>query len=264
MKDALNSQDAWIEAIQRVIVPLVARHPAGVGLRLIGGSRFYLLDRSSRFSRDLDYDTSEELAVKQAAVLRVLQTKLVPDLAERFGVETLVAPLEGKDASPSVHELQVAFRPEGWERPVVVSVQILSIVSLDGQENRLFEGTMVPTVSDADLVESKVIAIFNRIHLAHRDLVDLFLFQHGLRPDSAGRMQAKLARLGIGADLVARQLADFREHPDFHAKGIGQIVREEVEPIQARRLEESGGGRAILEAVRAILEHRLRLGGGAP
>ena len=99
----------------------------------------------------------------------------------------------------------------------------------------------------------KVIAVLNRPFLQHRDLVDIFLYSDKLRPDSPARLKRKLAKLHRSARSVAARLRDLKEHPEYHATAIQQVIDQQVETTVARQMKAGGGGRAVLDSALALL-----------
>ena len=107
---------------------------------------------------------------------------------------------------------------------------------------------MHATPSDADVIESKIIAVLNRIFLRHRDLVDVFLYGDKLRPDSPARLKRKLAKLQLRRAAAAARLKDLQEHREYHAKAVQKVINEHMEAAVARQMNAGGGGRTILDS----------------
>jgi uncharacterized protein YbjT (DUF2867 family) len=87
------------DRLMRIIARVVATSPAGVGLHLIGGFRYRLLDGSQRFSVDIDYHWAGDLDAKQQELLalcrRVIlrQVALHPDSPARLKSKVALLPL---------------------------------------------------------------------------------------------------------------------------------------------------------------------------
>jgi cytochrome c553 len=73
------------EQIQRMVAAFVATQPAGVGLRLVGGFRYRLLDRGVRRSVDIDYHWHGDLVAKQGELIAAFRRRLLPDVRRRRG-----------------------------------------------------------------------------------------------------------------------------------------------------------------------------------
>ena len=86
------------ERIQRQVAHLVATGPAGVGLCLVGGFRYRLLDRGVRRSVDVDYHWEGDLAAKQGELIDLFDRRLLPDIRRQLGVEGSVGPARGAAA----------------------------------------------------------------------------------------------------------------------------------------------------------------------
>lgn len=244
------------DSMQWMVVRLICQNPAGVNLLLIGGFRYQLLDESCRRSRDLDYHWAGDLAAKQRELVELLRRKLLPELKARFGYDGRVDPDDGPgDPSPAVRVVKLtAYQPGTPDRPIEIDVDLTRIVCLDPPITRTVEGMVVPSASDADMVESKVVALLERRYVAYRDMLDLFLFQQKLRPDFRERVRAKLTTLAAAEADVRKRMTDFREARDYHVKGIDRILNDEVNPSAAGNLRVSGGAPMIYDQVMGILE----------
>lgn len=122
---------------------------------------------------------------------------------------------------------------------------------------RTTEGTVYPTISDADIIESKVLAIFNRTHILHRDLVDIFLYRDQLRPDSGVRLAAKLKSLSVAPSTIKARIDDLRKNKAYHARAIQEVVDTQLDTAAANQLRDAGGGKMIGEEVLKALDSLL-------
>ena len=244
------------DRLQRVVARLVAISPAGVNLLLIGGFRYRLLDNSQRFSVDIDYHWGGDLEAKQRELLALCRRVILGQVRRELGYEGSVSVRTGPDAdSPNARFVDLRF----WKSDVHVEIplEVTRILCLDPSIIRTASGTVHPTPSDADLIESKVIAVLNRIFLQHRDLVDIFLYGDKLRPDSPARLKQKLAKMELRPETVAQRLKDLQGNREYHAAAIQKVIDEQVESTVAQQMNSGGGGRAVLDsALNLILKVR--------
>jgi hypothetical protein len=256
-----EQQTKVIEVIQRVVARLLATSPAGHGLCLIGGFRYRFLDQSVRQSRDLDYHWAGDLAAKQAELVSLFTRRLLPDVKRRLGYEGDVRAATGPASdSPAVCVVELAFWSSGAPGRIEIPLDITRIVCRDPVTVRTADGVVYPTPSDADLIEAKVIALFNRRYIQHRDFVDLFLFSSHLRPDSADRLRDKFAALAIDRETIQRQRREFESHPDYHIRSIGAVIAEQLDESAAANIEAAGGAKLVFETVWQLLVTKLKLG----
>jgi hypothetical protein len=124
---------------------------------------------------------------------------------------------------------------------------------VDQIEVRTVGGTIYATASEADMIESKVIAILGRITLRHRDILDVFLFQDRFRSDSAQRLKSKLQALRMNDNDLEKKLCDLRKNSDYHAKAIQEVIDTQLDAEAVAQLNDTGGGRMVLNAVMNIL-----------
>ncbi|MFW6171627.1 MAG: hypothetical protein ACODAD_14150, partial [Planctomycetota bacterium] len=98
----MNESIALMQRIQRLAARILATHPAGRGLCLIGGFRYRLLNESARASNDLDYHWDGDLRRKQAEIVEVFRSTLLPEVKRQLGCEGDVRPAVGPDAESPV------------------------------------------------------------------------------------------------------------------------------------------------------------------
>jgi hypothetical protein len=235
------------DRLQKVIARLVATSPAGVNLLLIGGFRYRLLDNIQRFSVDIDYHWGGDLEAKQRELLGLCRRVILGQVRRELGYEGSASARTGPDAdSPNAEFVDLRF----WKGEVQIEIplEVTQIVCLDPPTIRTAGGTVHPTPSDADLIESKVIAVLNRIFLQHRDLVDIFLYGDKLRPDSPTRLQEKLATMQLSPESIAWRLKDLQQNRDYHAGAVQKVIDQQMESTVAQQMNAGGGGRAVLDA----------------
>lgn len=266
MEPLPKSHDEWVRKTQHLMVRSLARSSSvGAGLLLVGGSHYSVLKESSRISRELDYRTEGDLTAQRARVLCAIRERVIPDLKRRYGVDAIAGESDDKEPSPFVRSLQVAFNAPGLPKPVVVGVDCVDINLIplaDEATYVVLDGTIIPTISDADMVESKILSIFNRVFLEYRDIVDVFLFQADLRKDSAERLLIKFSKLGLDGDAIARRMKSMYENFEVHASGVDGVLESDFEEKQLQYLRAQGGGTGILRKVLELLSGRLQLPGG--
>jgi hypothetical protein len=125
-------------------------------------------------------------------------------------------------------------------------------------------GTVYLTVSDADMVESKTLALLDRVFVQARDFVDIFFFQDAFLVDSGVRIRRKLARLWGKSARQEDCLADLRKSLGTHARSTDRLIDEQVDPVPADHLRQVGGGRRVCEVVIETLEKILARGAEDP
>lgn len=251
----MNQNKQVIETIQKMIARIVATSPVGYKLCLIGGFRYRLLDQSARMSTDIDYHWEDDLIGKQNELAAVFQRKLIPEIKRQLGYDGTVLEATGPEAdSPAVRIINLAFwKPGVTYSRIEIPVEITRILCHDKMIVRTAAGVVYPTASDADMIESKIIGVFNRRIIQHRDLLDIFLFTSQLIPDSPARIIKKLAQLGIEKKDVQSRLNDLEKSFSYHIKAIDQVIDSQFEPESAANLKAAGGGEMILKEVARIL-----------
>jgi hypothetical protein len=247
--------------IQRLIVRLLATNPAGNNLCMIGGFRYQFLNESARRSQDVDYHWEGDLDRKQKELISLFRRKLLPEVMKSYGYDGTVFPATGPDAdSPFVKIVETTFyQPHVAGSRIEIPVEITRIACLDGPIVRTVDGVVYLSVSDADMIESKVVSLFNRLWIEGRDFVDIFLFQNQFAPDAARRIQTKFAKIGISAAHVANCLRKIIENREGHIRDIKAIIDDQVEPHVAANIAAGGGAARVFDSVIEILRTRLSL-----
>ena len=254
----MNNQLREADRLQRLVANLIARSPAGVNLLLIGGFRYRLLDNSQRFSVDIDYHWGGDLETKQRELLSLCRRSILGQIRRELGYAGSASARTGPDAdSPNARFIDLRF----WKRDVHVEIplELTQIVCLDPPTIRTAGGTVHATPSDTDLIESKVIAVLNRVFLQHRDLLDVFLFADKLQADSSARIKQKLVQIELPTEAVMRRLKDLRDNPSYHAAAIQKVIDEQMEPTMAQQMNTGGGGKTVLDSVLTVLRRVCRL-----
>jgi hypothetical protein len=153
--------------------------------------------------------------------------------------------------SPNTKFIDLRF----WKADVHVEIplELTQIVCLDPPTIRTAGGTVHATPSDADLIESKIIAVLNRLFLQHRDLVDVFLYGDKLQADSPARIKQKLVKIQLPAETVMRRLKDLQDNQQYHATAIQKVIDEQMETTVAHQMNAGGGGKTVFDSVLSVL-----------
>ncbi len=216
-----------VDRIQTLVATIVATHPAGHQLFLIGGFRYRLLNASARASADIDYHWEGDLQRKQAEIVDLLRSRLLPEVKRQFGYDGDVRPAAGPGAdSPAVRIVEMAFyRVVERGSRVEIPIEITRVARLDPPMVRTIAGTVFLTVSDADMIESKILAFLNARFCRVRDVLDVFLFQDALRPDAPVRLSQKLKKLALPLADAIETLDRFGTNRTVHVREIERLAR---------------------------------------
>jgi hypothetical protein len=258
MKESVSPR----EKIQLSIARLIATSPAGQGLSLVGGFRYRLLDRSARSSKDVAYHWGGDLAAKAESLATLFRGKLLPEIRSRLGLEGSVRRASvGADDLEAACTVDLAFyRTDIAGSRLEIPVDVIRIPCEDPPCVRTVGGMVYLTVSDADMVESKTLALLDRVFVQARDFVDIFFFQDAFLVDSGVRIRRKLARLWGKAATPEDGLEELRKNTGTHARSMDRLIDEQVDPVSADHLRQVGGGRRVCEAVIETLEKILARG----
>jgi hypothetical protein len=250
-----SSSVTAVERIQTIAARMVGTHPVGHGLCLIGGFRYRLLNGSARASRDIDYHWEGDLERKQAELVDVFRRKLLPEVQRQLRYDGDVRPAAGPQAeSPAVRIVELAFyRVAEPGSRLEIPVEITTVTRFDPPVVRTKAGTVFLTLSEADMIESKILAFLERHFVQVRDVLDIFFFQDGLPPDAPVRLSQKLReRASTPADAIAR-LDRLRDSRPVYVRGMERLLEEQVDPTVAANLRLAGGAAMIWDSVLRLL-----------
>ena len=244
-----------LEEIQQVIAKSVATHPAGRKLALIGGFRYRFLDGSVRTSADIDYHWAGDLEGKRDELADLFRRVVLPDIARRYGyagrVDTGINPAID---SSFVKVVTLSFwKDDIPDSRLEIPIEVTRIACIDPVTVRTAGGTVYATASEGDMIESKVISLFNRTSLQHRDILDLFLFRNHFRDDADKRLETKFRTLGFVPTDITRHLQDLIKNSDYHAKAVQAVIDMQLEADSAIQLNDAGGGTMVFAEVIKIL-----------
>lgn len=244
-----------VERIQALAATILATHPAGHRLCLIGGFRYRLLNASARQSSDIDYHWEGDLPRKQMEIIDVLRSKLPPEVKRQLGYDGEIWPGAGPGAeSPAVRIVDMAFyRATEPGSRIEIPIEITAVPRLDPPTVRTIAGTVFLTLSDADMIESKILACLNRPFSQVRDFLDVFLFQHAVPPDAPARLSQKLRDLAVSLAEAVERLDKLAKNRTVHVRGIERLLDEQVNPAVTANLRAAGGAPLIWDSVMCLL-----------
>ena len=251
------------ERIQTLAATILATHPAGHQLFLIGGFRYRLLNASARASTDIDYHWEGDLQQKQAEIADVLRSKLLPEVKRQIGYDGDVRAGVGPVAeSPAVQIVDTAFyRTTEPGSRIEIPIEITRVVRLDAPLVRTVAGKVFLTLSDADMIESKILAFLESRFCRVRDVLDIFLFQDALRPDAPARLSQKLRVLRRPLADAIRALDRFEANRPVHVRELERLLDEQVVPAVTANLRAAGGGPMVWESATGLLRDILTKAG---
>ncbi len=251
----MNVSIELIERIQILAVKTLATHPVGHGLCLVGGFRYRLLNESARASNDIDYHWDGDLQKKQMDIVEVFRGKLLPEVRRQLDFDGDVRPATGPDAeSPVVRTVKLAFyRAAEHGSRIEIPVDIIDVARLDKPMVRTVEGTVFLTVSDADMIECKILACLVRSIFQVRDVLDIFFFHDALQSDAPRRLSQKLSKIELSPAEAIGKLNKLANNRAVHVRGIERVLEEQVEAAVTGNLRAAGGAEMIWDTVMHLL-----------
>jgi hypothetical protein len=243
----MNEQISTIERLQRLIAQTIARE-SGEKLLLIGGFRYRLLDKSIRQSIDIDYHCSGYSEKLKESLLSLFQRRLFPEVKRELRMECSVY-----DKSELFITLELSFYNQ--RARIEIPVDIVTIPCLDAPETRTVGGTIYLTASDADMVESKIIALMSRSFFQTRDMVDLYLFKSFLLPESMDRVQRKMSTIGLSKDHLHAVINDLQKNRAFHIRNLDKVIDERIDTNMRPHIRMNNGVDSILDFAVEILHN---------
>jgi hypothetical protein len=235
----MNDQLATIERLQQLIAQLIARE-SREKILLIGGFRYRLLDKSIRQSVDIDYHTSGNFERIKESLLSLFQRRLFPEVRRELRMDCSV-----HDRSELVITLELSFYNK--KERVEIPVDVLTIPCSDAPETRTIGGTIYLTASDADMVESKIIALMSRSCFQTRDMVDLYLFKDYLIPESRDRVRRKMQTLDLSKERLNKLIRDLEKNRAFHFRNLDKVIDDRIDKNMVSLIRMNNGVDSILD-----------------
>ena len=254
-----NETPTIVERIQTLAATILATHPVGHQLCLIGGFRYRLLNASARASADIDYHWEGDLRRKQVEIVDVLRSRLLPEVKRRVDYDGDIRPGTGPEAeSPAVRIVEMAFyRVAEPGSRIEIPIEITRVARLDPPMVRTIAGTVFLTVSDADMIESKILVFLNGPFCRVRDVLDIFLFQDALRTDAPARLSYKLRELALPLADAIKRLNRLETNRAVHVREIERLLGEQVAPAVTANLRAAGGAAMVWDSVMRLLRDTL-------
>jgi hypothetical protein len=250
-----NDTATVVERIQLAAARIIATHPAGHQLCLIGGYRYRLLNASARVSIDIDYHWEGDLQRKQMEIVDLLRSKLLPEVKREIGYDGDIRSAAGPEAeSPAVRIVEMAFyRIQDPGSRIDIPIEITSVARHDAPIVQTIAGTVFLTVSDGDMIESKILACLNRPFFQARDILDIFLFQDTLPSGAPERLSKKLKQLALPLAAAIEKVDRLEENRTVHVQAIDRLLAEQVNPAVAANLRAAGGAAMVWDSVMRLL-----------
>ncbi len=248
-----------LDEIQRIIMETVSTQIVGTHVALFGGFRYRLLNRHFRRSQDLDLAADGDLDKVRDGVIEVLDGKVIP-LLKRKGIvvdgHARISDRPGLLLGDLLRVIDFA----AWDdtQRYAVPIDISGIPHLDEVEVRVHGGVMIPTLSDADMIEGKIVALLCRRDAEGRDYLDVFAFRHHLHPEARRRLSRRLADAGHpDAKAIGALLDRHRRLRLFHLRLIADVIDGFVDEPAATMLRERVGPARIFDEVIGLVEDLL-------
>lgn len=234
----------------------MASHAVGRNLLLIGGFRYRLLEKSPRTSVDIAYHWNGDLDAKMQEIVTFGERTVLPKVRQNLRFDGAFRAVSGPDnESPNARVVNMVFwKPDLKNSQIVIPLEITHIVCSDPVMIKTLDGVIYPTVSNADSIESKIIAVFNRVFLQHRDLLDIFLYSNQIIEEAPKRIAHKLHVLSVGTERIAKRLADLRLHREYHGRAVQDVINSQLEAAVAEQINNSGGGLFVLDTALQVIE----------
>jgi hypothetical protein len=140
---------------------------------------------------------------------------------------------------------------------IEIPLEITHVPRFDAPVVRTVAGVVFLTISDADMIESKILAVLNRVFSQARDILDVFLFQDSLPSDARERLSQKFAELNLSSGDVLERLGRLRNSQAVQVREIERVLETQVDPPVAANLRLAGGAQMIWDQVLCRLMDRL-------
>jgi hypothetical protein len=188
-------------------------------------------------------------------IIDLLRSKLLPQVERELGYDGDIQPgAEPEVESPAVRIVQMAFyRAQKPGSRIQIPLEITRVARHDKPIVKTIAGTVFLTVSDEDMIESKILACLNRPFFQVRDILDIFLFQDTLSHNTPVRLSKKLQELALPLEAAVEKLDRLEKSRTVHVRGIDRLLAEQVNPTVTANLLAAGGAAIVWDSVMHLL-----------
>ncbi len=239
--------------IQKIFISSFAVSTVSVGMYLIGGLKFYLLNNSPRLSNDIDFHYEKDLAIKKNELKAFILNSFLPMMKRDHNITGHILPNHPEEESINLKVIHIFLTQED-KTSFDLPIEITKIICFDKKNIETFNGKIIGVVSNADLIESKVIAFFSRYYFQARDLVDIWLFKNMFLKDSGKRIFKKLNLLSIDNKTIKNKITDLKNNKTYHTKQIKEVFLTQTSEQINSQIENAGGFNVVLDQIINILD----------
>lgn len=213
-----------IDEIQAFFLEEFYKHPASNGVVLFGGGRFRHINNSIRFSIDLDFFRTK--GFDYLKVVNFISGRFIELLKQKFGVEARIIEIPPWQESPGVESVRLLIYDKDNDfYQIELDFDFIMREPYSKRSKGLLKNVVISIGNNAEVLEEKLISIYERVPVKARDIFDLWYYRELSHELSRENIHKKLQARGVSNDSIRKRLNDFISHKDYYLKEITNIIK---------------------------------------
>lgn len=213
-----------IDETQAFFLEEFYKHPASNGVILFGGGRFRHINDSIRFSIDLDFFRAKGFDYNK--IFNFISGRFIELLKQKFEVEARIIEIPPWQKSPGVENMRLLIYDKDNDfYQIELDFDFIMREPCVASDKGLLRNVVISIGNNAEILEEKLISVYERASLKVRDIFDLWYYRELARELSRENVQRKLQERDIRKDFILKRLNDFTAHRDLYLKEIQNIVK---------------------------------------
>lgn len=220
----VNLKTILIDEIQAYFLEEYYKNPASNGAVLFGGSRYRHINKSIRFSVDLDFFKTKGFNLNNALIF--IKDNFINLAAEKFGVSARLIDVPPWEKIHNIETIRLLiYDTDGDFRQIFIDFDFIMREPVLKSERALVKNVVVIAGDPAESLEEKLISIYERTDIKIRDIFDSWYFRDTAERLNRDSIQEKLSQRSISKESVQKRLDDFIAHRTYYQKELRNIIK---------------------------------------
>lgn len=212
------------DEIQAYFLEEYYKNPASNGAILFGGGRFRHINKSIRFSVDLDFFETKGFNLKSA--LNFISHNFIDLAAHKFGVSARIIDIPPWEKIHNVETIRLlVFDTDDDFHQIQIDFDFIMRKPMLKSEKALIKNVVAIVGDPAESLEEKLISIYERTDIKIRDIFDFWYFRDTAEKLNRDNIQKKISQRSISKESIQKRLDDFISHRTYYQKELGNIIK---------------------------------------
>lgn len=222
LETGVDLRTILIDEFQAFFLEEFYKTPASNGAVLFGGGRFRHINNSIRFSIDLDFFTTKNFNYDN--ITDFISKKFIRLLKNKYNVSARVIDIPPWQKSNSIETIRLFLHNDDFNQ-IEIDFDFIMREPAYQPENSLLGNIVVSAANSKELLEEKLISIYERSELKIRDIFDLWYYRNLAVELNKSGIHKKILERGISKESINKRLEDFSKHRNYYIKEITNIIK---------------------------------------